>query len=400
MTPRTQLGFLHAAHFACHYFLLIFPTAVIAIEREWTLEYGAALALGTPAYVFFALGTLPAGWLGDRWDGERLIGLFFAGCGGASVMVAFAPDDLWLMAGLGVLGLFAAIYHPVGLSMVTKLSHRPGRALAVNGVFGNLGLAAAALSTGLLADAFGWRSAFLVPGIVAIGIGVAHFLARRRSRGAIDAPSDGSTTPDVASPSSVQIRVVGVVLLAALFGGFVFNGVTISLPKLFDERLDEYAGGLSGIGGYSAMVFPVAAFAQLPVGALLDRVGGRSVLLALFVLEIGALAVTSQVGGVLVVPSALATVTLMFAGIPITGWLLGRCVAASWRSRAFAVEYVLSLGMSSMIIPIMAALHQAGYGFDRQYLLFALSAGVVAVAALAIPKHALSGRSTSARARA
>ncbi len=65
MTPRTQLAFLHAAHFACHYFLLIFPTAVIAIGHDWGLEYGAALALGTPLYVFFALATLPAGWLGE-----------------------------------------------------------------------------------------------------------------------------------------------------------------------------------------------------------------------------------------------------------------------------------------------------------------------------------------------
>jgi len=385
MSDRRQLAFLNAAHFACHYFLLIFPTAAIAIEREGPRDYGAALALGTPVYVCFALGTLPAGWLGDRFDGNRLIGLFFIGCGTAAIMVAVAPNDFWLMAGLGLLGLFAALYHPVGLAMVTKLSDRPGHALAVNGVFGNLGLAAAALSTGLLADAFGWRSAFLIPGVVAIAIALVH--GRRSRRAAVAAPSNPTTGQTVTVPRSAQFRVVAIVLLAALFGGFVFNGVSISLPKLFDERLDAMSFGLSGIGGYSALVFAVAAFAQLPVGALLDRFGGRPVLLLLMACEVAALAITSQAGGAFVVPAALVTVTLMFAGIPITGWLLAKYVSQSWRARAFALEYVLALGVSAMIVPAMAVLHGSGVGFDWQYLLFALSAAFVVTAALAIPKQ-------------
>ena len=397
MTARHQFAYLSAAHFACHYFLLIFPTAVIAIGRSWGLNYGEALVLGTPLYVFFALGTLPAGWLGDRWNSERLISLFFVGSGAASLFIGFARDDLWLMVGLGALGLFAAIYHPVGLSMVTRLTNRPGRALAVNGVFGNLGLAGAALSTGLLADAFGWRSTFLVPGVIAISIGAVHFPLQRRAPSATAAPPGVSKSLDIVLPWSVQLRVVGVVLFAALFSGIVFNGVTISLPKLFDERLGAIAPSLSSVSGYTTLVFAVAAFAQLPIGVLLDHLGGRSVMLALFMLVAGALAGTSQASGWLVIPSALATVTLMFASIPITGWLLGRYVAPSWRSRAFACEYLLALGVGSLIVPMMAVLHQAGYGFDRQYLLFMLSAGLVVVGALVLPK---SGRTVNARIKA
>jgi MFS family permease len=198
-------------------------------------------------------------------------------------------------------------------------------------------------------------------------------------------PSDRVTPSAVTLPRSTQFRVVGVVLLAALFGGFVFNGVSISLPKLFDERLGALAQGLSGIGGYSALVFAVAAFAQLPVGALLDRFGGRPVLLTLLAFEVAALVATAMAGGALVLPSALVTVTLMFAGIPITGWLIAKYVATSWRARVFALEYVLALGMSAMIVPLMAVLLRSGYGFDRQYLFFALSAAVVVAAALALP---------------
>lgn len=384
--PRAELAFLHAAHFACHYFLLVFPTAVIALAHERGLDYGSALALGAPVYVCFAMGTLPAGWMGDRWDRRILIGLFFAGCGAASVLVALAPNDLGLMAGLGLLGLFASIYHPVGLSMVTALSTRPGHALAVNGVFGNLGLAAASMLTGLLAAAFGWRSAFLAPGLVAIGVG-GVYLRRRFGRSAsVESPPAAAAVAGSFPSRLVQVRVVVVVMLAALFSGFVFNGVTVSLPKLLEERLGEDAAGMVGIGGYSAVVFAVAAFAQLPVGSLLDRFGGRPVLLALFTLEASTLTLMAQVGGGMVVPAALAAVTLMFAGIPVSGWLIGRYVAATWRSRAFALEYVLSLGMGAIVVPVMGLLHRTGYGFDWQYLFFAFSAGVVVLGALFIPK--------------
>ncbi|MEX1109293.1 MAG: hypothetical protein WEC00_10305 [Dongiaceae bacterium] len=61
MFGSPQLRFLNAGHFCDHYFLLIFPTAVIAIQDDWQMDYGEALALGTPAVVAFALGTLLAG---------------------------------------------------------------------------------------------------------------------------------------------------------------------------------------------------------------------------------------------------------------------------------------------------------------------------------------------------
>ncbi|MDN2568615.1 MFS transporter, partial [Aquibium sp. A9E412] len=180
MSARIQLRILHGAHFACHFFLLIFPTAAIAIAAEAGGGYAAALALGTPLYAAFALATLPAGWLADRLDGGLLIAVFFLGCGAASLLAGLAPGETALMAALALLGLFAALYHPVGLALLTRLAERPGRTLAVNGVFGNLGLAGAALVTGVTADLAGWRAAFALPGLVALAAGAASLAALRR----------------------------------------------------------------------------------------------------------------------------------------------------------------------------------------------------------------------------
>ncbi len=392
MTRRETLHYLNAAHFFDHFFLLIFPTAALAIAAGWGMSYAAALALGTPLYVAFALGTLPAGWLGDRFDRLTLIAVFFLGCGASSLAVAAATGPAMLMTGLAALGLFCALYHPVGLAVIPDLAERPGRALAVNGVFGNMGLAGAALVTGVLADAAGWNSAFAVPGIISLAIGVALALRCRGKAARKDRAAQPACSPHANVARRTQIIVFAVICVSALFGGLVFNAVTISLPKFFDERLTGVAGDLTWIGASTGLVFAIAAFAQLPVGELLDRYGARPILVTLLTGEVALLALLSGMEGWPVVPLAVLLVTLMFAGIPISSWLLGHYVRSGLRARAVSVEYVLSLGMASAAVPAIAGLHGIGYGFDVQFVMLAGSAAVVFAAAWALPKsggHAL-----------
>ena len=54
---------LNLAHFFDHFVLLILPTAALATGAD----YAGSLSPGTWAFAAFALATLPAGWLGDRW---------------------------------------------------------------------------------------------------------------------------------------------------------------------------------------------------------------------------------------------------------------------------------------------------------------------------------------------
>ena len=68
-----------------------------------------------------------------------------------------------LAVALFVLGMFAAIYHPVGMAMLIEPRSARGRTLAFNGVCGNLGVSLAAGISALLAYWFDWRAAFLLP---------------------------------------------------------------------------------------------------------------------------------------------------------------------------------------------------------------------------------------------
>lgn len=386
MSRNEALQFINVAHFFDHFFLLIFPTAALAIAPAWDMSFADVLLFGTPLYIMFALGTLPAGWLGDRIDRLTLIAVFFIGCGMSSLWISLATGPLSMTFGLASLGLFAAIYHPVGLAHVTQIGLRSGRALAINGVFGNMGLAGAAMMTGVLAQFYGWQSAFALPGAISTLIGVGLVLRNRKSRA--HTVSSTTNTPHTRMPHSkrVQRRVFLVICIAALFGGVVFNMVTLSLPKFLDERLTSESASLAWVGVSAGLVFALAAFAQLPVGELLDRIGARPIFLTLLAGEILLLLALSQATGWLAFALALLGVTVIFAGIPITTWLIGHYLDAGIRSRAVSVEYVLSLGVGSAAVPLIAVLQRTGIGFDLQFAGLALFSAIIFIAGLFLPR--------------
>tara|TARA_R110002049_G_scaffold34865_1_gene113084 strand:- start:804 stop:2015 length:1212 start_codon:yes stop_codon:yes gene_type:complete len=386
MSRNEALQFINVAHFFDHFFLLIFPTAALAIAPAWGMSFADVLLFGTPLYAMFALGTLPAGWLGDRVDRLTLIAVFFLGCGASSIWISLATGPMTMTVGLAALGLFAAIYHPVGLAQVTQIGLRSGPALAINGVFGNMGLAGAAISTGVLAQNFGWQSAFALPGVISVAIGGILILRSRKSR-PIEAVTTGKDGLAIQNHGRrTQWTVFLVICIAALFGGMVFNMVTISLPKFLNGRIGSEDLDLAWIGASAGLVFAIAAFAQLPVGELLDRIGARPVFLCLLATESLLLLALTQATGWAAFTLALLVVTVIFAGIPMTTWMVGHYLDAGVRSRAVSVEYVRSLGVGSAAVPLIAFLQRAELGFDLQFAGLAVSSAIMFAAGLFLPR--------------
>ena len=136
---RISIGFLNLAHAPDHYVLLIYPTVVIGLEAVYARTYGELIALSTRPSSAFGVFSLPAGWLGDHWSRRNMMALFWFGCGVSLFAAGLAPNLVALAIALGALGMFAAIYHPVGMSMLIEASNARGRTLAFNGVCGNHG---------------------------------------------------------------------------------------------------------------------------------------------------------------------------------------------------------------------------------------------------------------------
>ena len=404
--PRERLNFLFlsAGHFLDHLFMLIFATvAALRLAEEWGMSYATLIPYATPGFIAFGLGSLPAGWIADKWSREGMLTIFFVGIGASSILTALADSPMQIALGLLAIGAFASIYHPVGLAMVVHGRKKTGIPLAINGVFGNLGVAAAALLTGFLLDAGGWRSAFLLPGAVSVGLGVAYAAFVRRARNLRSAiPGDAEVAREaVGAASSISrstfVRVLSVILFTAAIGGLIYQSTTFALPKVFDERLGALAGSATAIGGYAFLVFAVAALAQLVVGHLVDRYPVRTVFAFVAGLQAVFFALMHELTGVAAVVVATAFTLVVFGQIPINDVLVSRIAASEWRSRVYALRYVVSFSVMASSLPVIAGIH-AGWGFGALFVVMAVGAGGILAAVLLLPRTgSAAGRAVSAR---
>jgi MFS family permease len=383
--PHTALtiAFLNLGHALDHLFMLIFPTVVIAIGAATGQPYSELLALTLGGFIAFGACSIPAGWLGDRWSRRAMMIIFFIGIGASSILTGFARSNVEIALGLTLIGVFAAIYHPVGIAMLVRNHPRQGRALGVNGFFGNLGVALAAIITGALADFAGWRWAFIAPGIFSILAGLVFWFFVPIANGGVAVKK-----PVSALPRAVVARVFGVLLVATICGGIIFNATTVAMPKLFDQRLNDLVGTTFGIGTLVALVFLLAAFAQLLVGSLIDRMSLYRVFLPIAALQAPFLFLAGSVDNYLMLATAIIMMFLVFGQIPINDAMVARYTNDEWRSRVYAVRYVMSFSASATAVPMIAYLYATTGDFKQTFNVLALAALCIFAAALFFPRPA------------
>ena len=356
---RLAIGFMNWAHALDHFVILIYPTVVIELEAVYGRSYAALIALSTASFVAFGLFSLPAGWLGDRWSRRNLMVAFYLGCGVSLIGAAFAPSLYVLAFALFALGVFAAIYHPVGTAMVIEKATVRGRTLAFNGVCGNLGVALAAGITAVLTAAFSWRGAFLVPGLVCVATGLIYpWLVPDDSAHA----AKRSSSADVALSPAVAVMIFGLFMVVALSAGLVFNTISVSLPKIVDERV---GGGISllEVGGLTTAVFLCGAVAQITVGRLVERFPLHILFAISAVLQFAGVMWAVYAGGISLLFALAFTMAAIYGQITLNDLVIARYTADAWRGRVYAVRYFLTFMVSGVAVSMIAFLYARG-GFN------------------------------------
>ncbi len=389
MNSRLHFAFLNAGHFIDHLLPLVFATvAALVLTREWGMSYAELIPYATPALVVFGLGALPAGWLADRWSRQKMMVIFFFGIGASAIATAYANTPLTLALGLFAIGLFGSIYHPVGLAMVIQGGQRTGLPLAVNGVFGNLGVACAVLFTSLLIEASGWRAAFIWPGLVTLLVGVAYWILIRGPQA--DDPhqyekKSGDTKPLQAFTWETLVRVFVIVFASTALGGLIFQSTTFDLSKVIDERLSGLTISITAIGWYTFSIFALASVGQLIVGYLVDCWPLKLVFLAVATGQcLLALALVNSSGMSTIVVWA-AFMLVVFGQIPINDVLIGRVTSSGWRSRALGARYIITFSVNATAIPMIAWTHTT-WGFGAFFMILAAIAAAIMAFVSFLPK--------------
>jgi MFS family permease len=390
---KIHFVFLNLGHFIDHLLMLVFATAAaLTLAREWGMSYAELIPYATPGFVAFGLFSLPAGWLADKWSREGMMLVFFFGIGISAVATALAQSPLQIAVGLFAIGVFGAIYHPVGIPLVIQGYVKTGLRIAVNGVFGNLGVASAALLTGYLVDQSGWRSAFIWPGLVTIVIGVGYAFLVARGRSKELSADKGGESPATATTGNLQlgrdllIRIFAIVFFSTAVGSLVFQSTTFSLPKIFDERLGDLAISATLVGWYAFVVFAIASMGQLVVGYLLDRFSIKVIFVGVAIFQVVFfLAMIGRVGSIALL-IAIAFMLVVFGQIPINDVLVGRVTKTEWRSRAYGLRYVIGFTVMASAVPMVAWIY-ARWSFDALFIVLAAAGAGILIAVMMLPRQ-------------
>jgi MFS family permease len=253
--------------------------------------------------------------------------------------------------------------------MLLQSTRRPGWTIGVNGLCGNLGIALAALSTGLAVKFLGWRAAFAVPGLLSILCGIVfaritpvetHSPSRRASR------SKGI-------PAAVVARVFLVMTAASATGGLLFNFTTNGNPELLRERLDGVVNDPATLGLLLAAIYATASLAQLVVGWLLDRYPLKRLYLIILALQPPLFLLAAIAHGWNLYALQVLFMIAVFGAIPFTDVLIARYVDDSLRSRVAGVRLAISLGVSSVAVALLGPVVKAA-GFPALLVALAVSA--------------------------
>lgn len=408
---KTNFFFLNLGHFFDHFLILIFATVAVAlavdrrvaipgVATEWGLTYSEFIPFATAGFVAFGVFSIPAAWIADKWSRPGMIAVFFVGMGAAAMLAALSQSPWHLGAAVFLVGMMGAIYHPVGLALVVQGKVNTGVPVAVNGVFGNLGVAAAPLVTLLLIEYHGWRAAFFIPGAVCFAVGIAYAVFLKAGTDPEEVSAEQKAAIDAAVlklDRNMLIRVFAIIFFTAAIGSFIFQSTTFALPKIFDERLAGFAASGQEVGWWAFAVFTIASIAQLIVGYAIDRYSVRVVFAIVAATQAAFFTLMLNLQGVEALIVSVCFMLVVFGQIPINDVLVGRVAKSEWRARAYSARYIITFAVMATTIPALSFIH-GNWGFTRLFLLMAMGAALIFSAVIFLPNTKAAMQTKSAAA--
>ena len=420
-TERRIVGFTAGSHALVHTYELSIPILLTVWVGEFSTTAAVLGAVATVGYGLFGVGALPGGILVDRFGSKPLILACLAGMAGSFLLVSAAPTLPVLAAAIAVWGVTASVYHPAGLSLLSKSVDRRGAALGYHGIGGNLGIALGPLATALLLLTFDWRvvaAALAAPAAVVAVYGVTVSVDTAPADATDPAPDGGDSGAADGDEEGDAKRTVSLSSIAddtrvLLAGGFllVFAFVTFSglyyrtfltfLPDLLGDVLGElvdvefvdperpYAEAFDAGRYLYVAVLSVGVFGQYLGGRLADRVPPERGLIALMaVLAALALLFVPATGGTeTFLAVSLALGVALFAVQPLSQATVAAYSPDGARGISFGYTYLGIFGVGALGATLAGTVLTRA-GPRELFVVLAVVATLGALAAVAVSRYA------------
>jgi len=359
---RRILAFTGLGHFFTHFTMLLFPPLVTTIARDLGMELDEVFSVSFLMYLLYGICAIPWGFLADRWDPRFALALGIIVAGIGLIGAGLVRNPLMLSLSLAIVGIGNSAYHPTGLALLSKGMRVRGRGLALNGVFGNLGIALAPFSAGILGWVVGWKMTFILFGVVGILGGLLILMLpfsiprlkdRQRGEGA----------------SGQNALVLFLILCTVVvFAGLMYRSFTLVLPSWLEfkftggsgkirellENLDETSTGM-GVDGLMAalatgLTMIVGMTGQLTGGRIADRMNLRKAHVMFYSLALPFFLLARLLPGWAPLPFLGVFVFFVFGIQPIENSLYSMLIPAKWRSSGFGIKFTLGFGVGSIAV--------------------------------------------------
>jgi MFS family permease len=376
--------YLNISHFIDHFVMLIFAKAAYDAGREFGLGYEEIIVFGVLGFILFGAAAPVASILANKYSRSVLMVIFHFGIGISAIICSFASTPWELSIGLGLIGVFAAIFHPVGIAMLLKNSKKLGYRLGINGVFGNMGVAAAPLITGYLLLISDWKLSFILPGIACILYGVIFLLALKDEPKTVQTEKENERD-DVFAPQ--WRRALLALALTTTSGGFIFGAITFIIPRYFELQLTGITSSVAVTGLIASMVYAIAGFTQIGAGLLIDRFPAKPILFVIGVGQVIFIYLASTVSDLQLFFVTLVATSFVFGQIPIIDTIMSRYIPDKSRGNVLSVKFALNLGAGASVLPISSLMLKHGYELSNLFVVMSFMAMFVVLASLILPSE-------------
>jgi MFS family permease len=343
----------------CHALVHVYELSFASVEQLVARDFGVTTEvtgwLGTTFRLPFGLCAILAGWLADRYGAKRLLVVYLFGCAGAALIAWLSPHLGGMFLAMFTLGMFASIYHPAGVALIshhTRAENRP-LALGYHGIFGSAGIASGPfLAAFVLAQDVSWRQYYLVLSIPGILLGV--LLAARLSHNQEESYSHDPNNTSPQREQTARWDCYWLLLSAAMLAGFVYAAVMNFLPRYLGEANLGQALGLSQIRSISldnflaGMVLLLGMVGQYASGRLARPHTLEPFLALAFFTTVPLLLWMGFAQGSTRVVAAAVWAPLFFMHQPLYNSLVSKYAPRHRRSLAYGLSFTVGFGVGSL----------------------------------------------------
>jgi sugar phosphate permease len=389
MDNEQKLTYLASfSHFITHGYMTLLPAVLVVIAADHSMSFMDIGIIANIGYFLYGLGAFPAGHLADKYGSKRVLTIGVFGMAMGSLLVGLSPTIITFGIAYGILGCFASIHHPAGLSLIARhIKSKKGKALGVHGVFGNVGLFLTPLiASGCILLFNSWRAAYIIFGVIGIifalmiyftriesepDLTISDLISRNKKRDVEiaeqlpDAAEESQQSHKYIIPASLLLLYVGSVL-----SGFIFRGSLTFFPALFQREIHFITNHDQPVviaGFFTTAVLSLGLISSWFGGYINDKIKRPELFpMILFIVVAPALYLISRFSDNALLFAAALFSLFFYAWQPAQNYLIAKYTRKASHGKGFGINFFLLFGVGS-IATASGGYVADNYGIDRFY---------------------------------